>query len=87
MKILKLIPLTALLVLARLQQGRDSCRHERHMPGAKPVATVNGTPISRADVRLLREEHGRQATAELTPDQRNQLLDNLIAAKWSRRRP
>jgi peptidyl-prolyl cis-trans isomerase C len=49
-------------------------------PATPPVATVDGTPISRADYdfytkRLLQ---GRPNT-ELTPEQKNQILDEMIS--------
>jgi peptidyl-prolyl cis-trans isomerase C len=49
-------------------------------PATPPVATVDGTPISRADYdfytkRLLQ---GRPNT-DLTPDQKNQILDEMIS--------
>src|SRR5271167_1462206 len=49
-------------------------------PAAAPVATVDGSPISRVeyDVYLKSLLQGRPAT-ELTADQRNQVLDEMIS--------
>jgi peptidyl-prolyl cis-trans isomerase C len=48
-------------------------------PASPPVAVVNGTPISRAefDVYVKNLLQGKQQ--ELTPDQKNQVLDELIS--------
>jgi peptidyl-prolyl cis-trans isomerase C len=47
-------------------------------PAEKPVATVNGVPISRAMFDYYIKNTAGKAATELTPDQRAQLLDNLI---------
>jgi peptidyl-prolyl cis-trans isomerase C len=44
----------------------------------KPVATVNGVPISRAMFDYYAKNTAGKAAAELTAEQRGQLLDNLI---------
>ncbi len=46
---------------------------------AKPVATVNGTAISRDVWELyVKARHGGKAPTELTPEQRSETLDELI---------
>jgi peptidyl-prolyl cis-trans isomerase C len=53
-------------------------------PDAATVATVNGTPISRAtyDIYLksLLQQSGKQPT-DLTPEQKSQVLDELISTQ------
>ncbi len=47
---------------------------------AKPVATVNGTPISQDVWKLyVKARHGGRPLEELTPEQRAETLDELIA--------
>ena len=63
------------------QQAMTPAASDKPAAAASPaVATVDGTPISRADYdfytkRLLQ---GRPAT-ELTPEQKNQILDEMIS--------
>lgn len=49
-------------------------------PASKPVATVNGTPISPGVWDLyLKASHGGKKADELSPEERNKALDELIA--------
>jgi peptidyl-prolyl cis-trans isomerase C len=48
---------------------------------AKPVATVNGVTISRDVYEYFAKNVAGKASTELTPEQRNQLLDNLVHAE------
>ena len=47
-------------------------------PGDKPVATVDGTPITHDMYDFYVRNTAGKSPAELTADQRNQLLDNLV---------
>lgn len=47
-------------------------------PASKPVATVNGTPISREMYDFYAKNTAGKPVSELTPEQRAQLLDNLV---------
>ena len=46
---------------------------------AAPVATVNGTPIIAHRIRYLPEESAAGQAADLTPEQKNQVLDEMIS--------
>jgi peptidyl-prolyl cis-trans isomerase C len=48
---------------------------------AKPVATVNGHPLSRELYNFLTKTMANKTPAELTEEQRNQILDTLIRAE------
>jgi peptidyl-prolyl cis-trans isomerase C len=50
-------------------------------PTSPPVATVNGTPISRDFYDFYIKGISGKASTELTPEQRNLALDNLIHAE------
>jgi peptidyl-prolyl cis-trans isomerase C len=49
--------------------------------GSPPVATVNGSPISRDFYEFYIKGITGKTSAELTPEQRNMALDNLIRAR------
>ncbi len=49
--------------------------------GDTSVATVNGTPISREFFDIYVEGISGKPTSELTPEQREQALDNLVRAQ------
>jgi peptidyl-prolyl cis-trans isomerase C len=74
-------PLIAVAVLA-------GCSQKAAAPAAggtdavtgKPVATVNGEPISRDTFEYASKNLAGKPSTELTPEQRNELLDSLIAA-------
>jgi peptidyl-prolyl cis-trans isomerase C len=76
MKILKVLPFAMLLVLAGCNRGAPTAQSTT--PMEKPVATVNGTPISRAMFDYYAKNTAGKPPAELSADQRGQLLDNLI---------
>lgn len=50
---------------------------------AKPVATINGTAISREFFEFFCKTVTGKAASELTPEQRSQLLDGLVQAELS----
>jgi peptidyl-prolyl cis-trans isomerase C len=76
MKIHNALPLAALALLAACSKGGPTA--DTTKPADKPVATVNGTPISRAMFEYYAKNTAGKPAAELTPEQRAQLLDNLI---------
>src|SRR6185437_7175182 len=84
MKIEKLLPLMAACALAACAksgtpaQSAASTGHATANPADKPVATVNGTPISRDMFEYFVKSTANKPSAELTADQRNEALDNLI---------
>jgi len=76
MKIYHCIPFAALALLAACSKGGPTA--DTTKPADKPVATVNGTPISRAMFEYYAKSTAGKPAAELTAEQRAQLLDNLI---------
>ncbi len=81
MKLLKALPLAALLVLAacaRLHLPVSSGSAQNAAPADKPVATVNGTDISHDVFDYYVRNTAGKNPADLTADQRSQLLDNLV---------
>ncbi|HLW24712.1 MAG TPA: peptidylprolyl isomerase [Steroidobacteraceae bacterium] len=71
----------ALLALGACQKTQQAAAPATPAPAADaspPVAVVNGTPINRDEYDTLVREllHGKQQ--ELTPEQKNQVLDQLI---------
>ncbi|HEX4023591.1 MAG TPA: peptidylprolyl isomerase [Steroidobacteraceae bacterium] len=84
MKLSKILPLAALVLLT-------ACSKSGHAPTAstastaapaataeKPVATVNGTPISRDMFEFYAKSTAGKPASELSADQRSELLDNLV---------
>ena len=69
-----LLPLVGLLALA-------ACKPSDTVPAVKPVATVNGTAISRDAFDFYVKNVAGKASSELTAEQRTQLLDNLMRAE------
>ncbi|HLK70416.1 MAG TPA: peptidylprolyl isomerase [Steroidobacteraceae bacterium] len=84
MKIDKLLLLAAACALAACAktgtstQATATAGNAASNPADKPVATVNGTPISRDEFEYFVKNTANKPSAELTPDQRNEALDNLI---------
>jgi peptidyl-prolyl cis-trans isomerase C len=76
MKMLKTLPLVALALLAACAKTSPTVDNKK--PEEKPVATVNGVPISREMFDYYVKNTAGKPVTELTPDQRAQLLDNLI---------
>jgi peptidyl-prolyl cis-trans isomerase C len=76
MKISNLLPFAALALLAACSKGGPTANTTQ--PADKPVATVNGTPISRAMFEYYAKNTAGKPAAELTAEQRGQLLDNLV---------
>jgi peptidyl-prolyl cis-trans isomerase C len=78
------VPIVAAILLTACGKGQQPASPAAPAAGDKtaaapPVATVNGTPISRAvyDIYVKSLLQGKPNT-ELTPDQKSQILDDLI---------
>jgi len=76
MKILWKLPLIG--VLALVGCAKNASTPDTKTPAEKPVATVNGVAISRPMFEFYAKNTAGKPAAELTVDQRNQLLDNLV---------
>src|ERR1700680_1020189 len=76
MKIYHAIPFATLALLAACSKGGPTA--DTTKPADKPLATVNGTPISRAMFEYYAKNTAGKPSAELSAEQREQLLDNLI---------
>jgi peptidyl-prolyl cis-trans isomerase C len=74
---LSIVTATAVL-MAACGKGQQAAAPEK--PAAPPVATVDGSPISRVeyDIYLKSLLQGRPTT-ELTTEQRNQVLDEMVS--------
>jgi peptidyl-prolyl cis-trans isomerase C len=76
-------PLTVLVLfaLAACQRGgTDDAGQKGPTSAAPPVATVNGKPISREFFEFYLKGAASQAGGELSTEQRNEALDNLVRA-------
>jgi peptidyl-prolyl cis-trans isomerase C len=79
MKILNTLPLAALLLLTACNKaGTGTGATSTATPADKPVATVNGEPISRAMFDYYIKNTVGKGTTEITPEQRALALDNLV---------
>jgi peptidyl-prolyl cis-trans isomerase C len=84
MKFYKLLPLAAVCALAACAKGQGTAQNSAASTAStanatdKPVATVNGTPISREMFEYFVKNTTGKPSAQLTADQRNEALDNLI---------
>jgi peptidyl-prolyl cis-trans isomerase C len=76
MKIYYALPFATLALLAACSKGGPTA--DTTKPADKPLATVNGTPISRAMFEYYAKNTAGKPSAELSAEQREQLLDNLI---------
>ena len=72
------LPCALLLLAACNQQGDKSAAAPAV---AKPVATVNGVPLSREVFEFFVKGGTGKTSADLTPDQRTQALDALVRAE------
>jgi peptidyl-prolyl cis-trans isomerase C len=77
MKISILYPLAALLMLTACSKS-GAPADTAPKPGDKTIASVNGTPISLDMYQFYARNTAGKPPEELTPEQRNQLLDNLV---------
>src|SRR5262245_35784831 len=80
MKQYRVIIIAGLMSLAGCQQGTPSTTAST-APSSPPVATVNGQPISRDFFEFYVKGISGKSSGELTAEQRDQALDNLIRAK------
>jgi peptidyl-prolyl cis-trans isomerase C len=76
MKVSRLYPVFGLLLLAACTPHQSTTD-----TASKPVATVNGQPVSRELFDFLAKNMANKAPGDMTEEQRNQLLDNLIRAE------
>jgi peptidyl-prolyl cis-trans isomerase C len=74
MKYVRLLPLLGVLALV-------ACKSSDTTPAAKPVATVNGAAISHEAFDYYVKNVTGKASADLTAEQRSQLLENLLRAE------
>ncbi len=81
MKLFKLLPLAALVLLTACGKSGNAptaSTAPAAAPAEKPVATVNGTPISRAMFEYYAKSTANKPVSDLTAAQRAELLDNLV---------
>jgi len=77
MKFSKALPFAALLLLAACSKA-PTPDTTAAKPADKPVATVNGEPISHEVFEFYVKNTAGKPSSELTPEQRGQVLDSLI---------
>jgi peptidyl-prolyl cis-trans isomerase C len=80
MPCIRLVPLLVLLALAGCQRSGTQGGENGATSKAPPVAVVNGEPISREFFEFYLQGAQSQAGRELTAEQREQALDNLVRA-------
>jgi peptidyl-prolyl cis-trans isomerase C len=78
MKIQYGLPFAALLLLTACNKATTPADTAAAKPGDKPVATVNGEPISHDMFEFYVKNTVGKPSAELSADQRGQALDNLV---------
>jgi len=80
MKLMKLLPLMALAAVGCSKTGGTggTATGTSATAAEKPVATVNGTAITRDMFEYYAKATTNKASADLTAEQRTQLLDNLV---------
>jgi len=70
----------AVLVAGCSKQAATPAAGAADPTASKPVATVNGEAISRDTFEFAAKNLAGKPASELTPEQRNELLDSLVAA-------
>lgn len=78
MKFIPTISLLALVLLAGCAKNASTGESAKGATEDKPVATVNGVPISRAMFDYYVKNTAGKPAGDLTAEQRSQLLENLI---------
>jgi len=79
---IKVIPLAALLLMAACSKPTPPGQPAASAaPATKPVATVNGTAISREQFDFYLKNTAGKAPTDLTAEQRAAALDNLIGGE------
>ena len=81
MKYTRTLLIVGLLALAACQQQGGGGAGPGDGEGAKPVATVNGTVISRDMFDFFARNSVGKPASDLTDQQHDQLLDNLVRAE------
>src|SRR5215510_12310036 len=71
-----LLALAAALLAACSQKGTQDAA-----PKSPPVAIVDGQPIDRGLYDFYAEGIAKKPSSQLTPEQRDQVLDNLVRAR------
>ena len=77
MKIMKVVALSALVSLAACGGGGEKAT----APAIKPVATVNGKPVSREAFEFVVKRLTGKPSSELTVKERDQVLDELVRSE------
>jgi len=78
MKISYTWPLVAVLLLGACNKLAPTSQTQSTKPEDQPVATVNGAQITRAMFDFYVKNTAGKSVAEISPEQRAQLLDNLV---------
>jgi len=78
MKIVNGLPFAALLLLTACNKATTPADTASAKPADKPVATVNGELIGHDMFEFYVKNTVGKPSAELTPEQRSQALDNLV---------
>jgi len=80
MKIVNILPLAALVLLTACNKASAPAdtAGATAKPAGKPVASVNGIPITREMYDFYVKNTAGKPTTELSAEQRSQLLDNLV---------
>jgi peptidyl-prolyl cis-trans isomerase C len=78
MKMLKGLPFAALLLLTACNKATTPADTASAKPADKPIASVNGEPIGHDMFEFYVKNTVGKPSAELSPEQRSQALDNLV---------
>jgi peptidyl-prolyl cis-trans isomerase C len=78
MKIVYTWPLVAVLLLSGCNKLTPTSQTQSAKPAEQPVATVNGAQITPGMFEFYVKNTAGKSVAEISPEQRAQLLDNLV---------
>jgi peptidyl-prolyl cis-trans isomerase C len=78
MKLTKILPLIVLAAAGCSKMGGTASSTTTAATTDKPVATVDGAPITKEMFEYYAKATTNKAITDLTADQRSQLLDNLV---------
>jgi len=81
MKVIGLLVIAGTLALVGCKPAGSGGAATSAKPSGPPVATVNGTPIGRDLYDFYVKGVAGKPASELSPEQRNLLLDNLVRAE------
>jgi len=73
------LAIAALAACGKTQQPAAPAAADKSVPAAVPVAIVNGTAISRTEYDIYVKGLLQGKQQELTPEQKNQVLDEMIS--------